>query len=131
LRKHPEAINLLTNPYIEESRGKFEEFKRKIKGFTTATRDRTKAGEIVLFYNGYGVKMFTEVLGFDEDGNTYLLWDCYWYPINLKERRIQLSTNPFASLLHLINESVNRMKGVLGAVVNPIDSTYTSRVKSG
>lgn len=45
-----------------------------------------KTGDVVCFKNGYDVPMITEILGFDEDGKAYMLWDCYWCPINLVDR---------------------------------------------
>lgn len=47
-----------------------------------------KAGDTIVFKNGYGILMQTVVVGFEigEGGCIYLDWDCYWYPI--KEDRI-------------------------------------------
>lgn len=110
LREHPEAINLLEkNGHNEEHRANFESFKKRIKGFSIEHPDGTKAGDIVLFYNGYFVKMFTEVLGFDGDGNAYLLWDCYWFPMNLDERRIKVFSG---ILVGLFNQFVACSKNI-------------------
>lgn len=48
-----------------------------------------KKGDRILFLNGYGIPMITEILGFNHKGDAYLLWDCYWFPINVKERLIK------------------------------------------
>lgn len=48
-----------------------------------------RTGDRILFYNGYGVEMITEILGFEEDGKAFLLWDCYWFAIDLHTRLIR------------------------------------------
>lgn len=90
-------INLLdkykeTNPEIRQ---KFEEYKSKIKGFKTEHL-ALKAGDIIEFNGGYNndIRYTTEILGFDEDGDIYLLWDSYWFPIrNEESRAIKLINN--------------------------------------
>lgn len=42
-----------------------------------------KASEEVVVVNSYGLKMLTKILGF-KDGKAYLYWDCYWFPVELK-----------------------------------------------
>lgn len=49
-----------------------------------------KKGNSILFKNGFGVLMIAEVLAFSQDGEeAYLHWDCYWFPVKLRERFIQ------------------------------------------
>jgi hypothetical protein len=91
LSKQPKPINLLEDYSIisiNEIRNQFENFKlTKINGFTNNnTEFNLKTGDIIQFKNGYNVEMITEILGFDSDGDCYLLWDCYWSPIRLGER---------------------------------------------
>jgi hypothetical protein len=83
-------INLLDCKYNSEYAEKFNLFKAKIKGFTDYNKEFSlKIGDVILFRNGYDVEMITSILGFDDEGLAYLLWDCYWFPINLKERLIK------------------------------------------
>lgn len=49
-----------------------------------------KKGDIIQFYNGYGVLIESEILGFDEQGKVYPLWDCYWFAIDIKDREVKL-----------------------------------------
>lgn len=48
-----------------------------------------KTGDVILFRNGYDVEMITEILGFDDDGKAFMLWDCFWAPIDMDERLIR------------------------------------------
>ena len=88
-----EPINLLNEVYpgqIADIRAKFTEFKAKQKFIANANyKHDLRTGDIILFKNGYDVEMTTEILGFDEEGKAYLLWDCYWYTIDLNERLIK------------------------------------------
>jgi hypothetical protein len=51
------------------------------------------AGDLILFRNGFGVPMIAEIMGFSENGEeAFLHWDCYWFPVKLRERFIQKTT---------------------------------------
>lgn len=86
-------INLLDrynkNNMINDHRQKFEEFKHKIKGFKETSGD-LKIGDIIELTGGYNsdIRYTTEILGFDEDDEIYLLWDAYWAPIRNDEKRV-------------------------------------------
>jgi hypothetical protein len=46
-----------------------------------------RAGDLIEFRKGHYRKKFhinyiAEVNGFDKDGNVYIKWDCYWFPVN-------------------------------------------------
>jgi hypothetical protein len=50
-------------------------------------------GDIIEFYSGYhnDILYRSEIIGFDTDGDIYVLWDCYWSPIrNDNQSRINL-----------------------------------------
>lgn len=87
---NPETVNLLTKKYVEEYREQFEAYKSKVKDFTTQGPAGVNAGDIILFLNGYDVPMISEVLGFNEGGKAFLLWDCYWFPVDLNDRMIEV-----------------------------------------
>lgn len=78
-------INLLDKyaKFNDEYRAKFDQYKQKINGFTEEGPDGLKAGDVIEFNGGYNndIRYTTEVLGFDKDGDIYLLWDSFWYPI--------------------------------------------------
>lgn len=85
-------INLTQKPddQILSIREQFEEFKKKQTVIANVNyKFDLQTGDRILFKNGYDVEMETEILGFNEDGDAYLLWDCYWFPIRLKERLIK------------------------------------------
>ena len=69
-------------------RQKFEEYKSQIKGFTEMYGN-FEIGDIIEFNGGYNndIRYTTEILGFDQDGDIYLLWDSYWFPIKDEEKR--------------------------------------------
>jgi len=74
--------------YSNNYRQKFEEYKSQIKGFTE-TLGNFQIGDIIEFNGGYNndIRYTTEILGFDQDGDIYLLWDSYWFPIKDEEKR--------------------------------------------
>lgn len=116
-------INLLDrysdNKYDQEIRQKFKEYKSKIKGFKTEHM-AFKVGDIIEFTAGYNddIRYTTEILGFDEDGDIYLLWQSYWFPIrNEAKRAIKLINN--------VNESNNTI-----SKLNREISTIKDRLKN-
>jgi len=72
----------------EEYRAKFEEYKPKIKGFTDKSGDYN-IGDIIEITAGYNddIRYTVEILGFDGDGEIYLLWDSFWAPIKNNDVR--------------------------------------------
>lgn len=48
-----------------------------------------KTNDVILFKNGYDLEMISKILGFNEDGNAYVLWDCHWFAIKLEDRLIK------------------------------------------
>lgn len=50
-------------------------------------------GQVIEFWGGNNndIRMKSEITGFDNDGDIYVLWDCYWSPIrDCKSRNITL-----------------------------------------
>lgn len=84
------SINLIEkykqNGWDVELKEKFNIFKEK-HGYNTETSDNLKIGDIVKFIAGYNSDILytTEILGFDEEGNLFVLWECYWFPVRKKE----------------------------------------------
>jgi predicted nuclease with TOPRIM domain len=72
----------------EEYRSKFDEYKPKIKGFTE-TSGAYSIGDIIEITAGYNsdIRYTVEILGFDADGDIYLLWDSFWAPIRNEDVR--------------------------------------------
>lgn len=86
------VFNLLErNPkFNTEYEKKFAEYKNKVTGFSdTNTELGLKSGDVVKFISGYNsdLKYITKILGFDADGKAFMLWDCYWFPVDLVERK--------------------------------------------
>lgn len=94
LFKQPKPINLMEKySYVrqKEFTENFEIFKEKINGFVDKNIEyNLSVGNIIQFKNGHNIEMITKILGFDSDGDCYLLWDCYWSPIRLNERFTKL-----------------------------------------
>lgn len=84
------TINLLLQPDAAEHREKFEKYKSRIKGFHKK-EGSFQVGDKVMFCGGLNgeIKYISEILGFDKDGDCYVLWDCYWFPIKIEERLIK------------------------------------------
>lgn len=76
--------------FNQEYAEKFAEHKAKISGFTDTNSELgLKSGDVVKFISGYNsdLKYITKILGFDADGKAFMLWDCYWFPVDLVERK--------------------------------------------
>jgi hypothetical protein len=92
-------INLLDKyaEFNDEYRAKFDEYKSRIDGFSTESANgKLKAGDVIEFTGGYNndIRYTTEVLGFDKDGDIYVLWDAFWYPIRDEESRTIKKLSP-------------------------------------
>ena len=64
----------------------------KISGFKkklTNEHPKFKVGQLILFTGGYNndLRFLSSIIGFDQDGNIYVTWDCYWFPIRDEESR--------------------------------------------
>lgn len=82
-------INLLAKERNTEYEKKFNEMKSKINGLTDYNpKFNLQTGDTIIFKNGYGVLMKSKILGFEND-NAYILWECYWSPIDLNTRLIK------------------------------------------
>lgn len=48
-----------------------------------------KIGEIISFWGGYNndIRYKSFITGFGKDGEIYVLWDCYWFPIKDEPKR--------------------------------------------
>lgn len=85
-----EPINLLeTSKFNDEYRELFNEWSKDHTVVDTNEELGLSKGDVILFKNGFGIEMISEILGFDEIGKAYMLWDCYWFAIDLKERLIK------------------------------------------
>lgn len=82
-------VNLLEK-YSEEIQKEyteaFEKYKTKLKGVKDS-HEHLKVGNTIEFISGYNydIKYTTKILGFDSEGDIYVLWDCYWSPIRLSD----------------------------------------------
>jgi len=68
----------------------FEKMKTDIGNFTDANAEfDLKTGDEIHFMAGYEANIYfvSKILGFDADGSAYVLWDCYWFGINLSTRK--------------------------------------------
>ncbi len=67
----------------------FDSFTHKVEGFTTRNHKFSlEKGDMIHFKNGYDIDMISEILGFDSEGRAFLVWDCYWYSIDLNTRLV-------------------------------------------
>lgn len=46
-----------------------------------------KVGDQISFYGGYhgDIHYSSKIIGIDTNGWLYLIWDCYWFPIDPKD----------------------------------------------
>lgn len=80
-------INLLEK-YSEEIADEYREATKEYmtrRGYndTENAEIGVKVGDLVTFIGGYNSDIIytTEVLGFDEDKDLIVLWDCYWFAV--------------------------------------------------
>jgi hypothetical protein len=54
-----------------------------------AANDKFKAGDIIQFWGGYNndIRYQTQIVSIDNNGELYLVWDCYWFPIRDEDCR--------------------------------------------
>lgn len=50
-----------------------------------------RAGDTVSFVGGHDLEFLytTKVIGVDSNDNVYVLWDCYWLPLNVTQRKLK------------------------------------------
>lgn len=85
-----DPFDLLLNPYCSEYEAKFNESITRRSGFSNVNESLgLKTGDVILFKNGYDLPMISKILGFDKDGQAFMLWECYWAPIRLSNRLIK------------------------------------------
>ncbi len=69
----------------DEERNQALAYKQK-KCLSETNESGLKSGDIIHIISGYHSDMIykIEIIGFDQDGDIYLLWDCYWFPVKSK-----------------------------------------------
>ena len=69
----------------------WNKYKSKIQGFKKS-HEGYKIGDTIEFIAGYNddILYTTIILGFDYEGDIFVLWDCYWSPIRLTDKRRQI-----------------------------------------
>jgi hypothetical protein len=51
-----------------------------------------KVGDTIKFWTGYNrdILASSEILGFyADDGKAIIIWDCYWFPVDLEQRLVK------------------------------------------
>ena len=64
-------------------------FEAKVKDYSLENKGlNLKAGDKVNFISGYNsdLRYIAEILGFNEEGKAYILWQCWWFPVDLPKR---------------------------------------------
>lgn len=86
--------NLLTRPHSASHKRDAQGFSRKHQ--LNKTHDKYSIGDKITFWAGYNddIRYMSEIIGIGEDGEIYVIWDCFWSPIRDDARRsIQLLSN--------------------------------------
>lgn len=83
-------------------------------------------GDWIAFHNGYNLEFISEILGFDEDGNAYVLWDCYWTPVNLKNSLIKRIDKQF-----VLSEKAKKKIKTITFKNKDIDKLFNDFIKKG
>ena len=94
-----ERIIDLTKKSTAAARSDIKKFQQKAKLLTSFKE--LKKGDIIEFWGGYNgdIRYRAEIIGFDKDGDIYLDWDSYWFPIrDDNKRKIKNTTAKNASL---------------------------------
>lgn len=84
-----QPFNLIEKYKDSDIKKQFETFKQKVKGFTDVNEElNLKTGDTITFIGGYDsdILYLSEILGFNSQGHAFILWDCFWLDIELKER---------------------------------------------
>lgn len=90
---HVDLMNKYKDGQDETIEKGFEKMKVKIEGFTERNEKHDlKVGDVIEFTGGYDedIRFTTRILGFNDENKAYVLWDAFWFPINLDDRSIKV-----------------------------------------
>lgn len=76
------AIDLITQfQYIQSKAMNYIE---KMEDFTP-DNETFKVGDVIEFYSGFNSDILykSKILGFNKQGQIFVLWNCYWSPLNV------------------------------------------------
>lgn len=76
----------LVSKYDERDMNQTLAYKEKNSLLNVHPSNGLKENEIIHIISGYNSDMIyrVKILGFDTDGNIYLFWDCWWFPVPTK-----------------------------------------------
>lgn len=86
-------INLSKEFEGSENERAFNLFKNKVKGFSEVNEALGfRVGDEITFLGGYNDDILyrSKIIGFDGDGEAFMQWDCYWFPIKLDSEKRQV-----------------------------------------
>lgn len=83
-------------------------------------------GDWIAFRNGYDLEFISEILGFDEDGDAYVLWGCYWMPVNLKNRLVKRIDKQF-----VLTEKAKKKIQTITSTDQDVDELFNDFIKKG
>lgn len=88
-----------------------------------------KAGDIIVFKNGYDIPMATKILGFDiETNQAYLFWDCFWTSIDLEKRLFKSKRKIVITPKILrLNEKANAVSSLKDEILNYIETLNNNK----
>lgn len=75
---------------------KIEAYKIKKKLLDKHPTLNIKVNDLISFWGGFhnNFRYTSKIYGFDEDGDIYVIWDCYWFPLkDDNERQIEHLSN--------------------------------------
>lgn len=88
-----EDLTIKYKERIIEIKKRFQSYVQTNEKFFSEKNEKLnlKTGDIINFIGGENddIEFRSEILGFNDEGFAYVLWDCYWLAIDLEKRLIK------------------------------------------
>ena len=80
-------INLLTKRFAKAYKADALRYAKKHQ--LDKAHDRFAVGDKITFWAGYNgdIRYLSEITGIDENGDIFVVWDCFWFPIQDNDKR--------------------------------------------
>ena len=79
--------NLLIRPHANSHKRDALQFSKKHQ--LDKSHEKYSVGDKITFWAGYhdDIRYLSEIIGIDENGDIYVVWECFWSPIRDDNRR--------------------------------------------
>jgi hypothetical protein len=85
------TVNLMLKPAYNTEKAEAAKWAAKNNLSNQNSAFNLKTGDIIQFKGGYNrdIAFTSEIIGFNKNGDAFVVWDCYWFNLNLSERLLE------------------------------------------